>query len=312
MAKKKQRERYTERARGGSGTPAAGGEGGGGGGIDPILLVAVGGLAVAVVLALGFLLGRGGDEQSASAPQPTAPAAEESAAESPEEAQEDAASGAEEAPADDAEAAPEEEDAAPPDPGPDTSGRANAYPDGPEDQGLDPETTAYFATIETDYGPIELELWPEAAPEHVNSFVFLAREGFFDGLVFHRVVPGFVIQGGDPTGTGTGGPGYNVPAEFNADDPIPHRAGSLAMARSGDPDSAGSQFYIVTEDGPSASNLDGQYTNFGHVISGMGAVLSVRQGDRMNSVTIEERPIEERVVSPDDLRAGELPDNGLE
>jgi len=288
MAQKKQ-ERYTERARP-SRQQAHAPEGGGrSAGLDPFLIVALLGLAVAVVLALGFLLGRQPAPQTAAEPT-SAPTLDPAAAMT-----------------DTLPTAPPADAAAEAD-----AAGAGQYPDGPEDQGLDPESTAYFATIETKHGPIVVELWPEAAPQHVNSFVFLARQGYFDGLLWHRVVDGFVIQGGDPTGTGSGGPGYTIPGEFNADNPIPHRAGSLAMARTDDPDSAGSQFYIVTADGPSASNLDGQYTNFGHVISGMGAVLSVVQGDTMDKVTIEEKPIAERVVSPDDVREGNLPDNGLE
>lgn len=292
MAQKKQ-ERYTERARP-SRQQAHAPEGGGrSAGLDPFMIVALLGLAVAVVLALGFLLGRRPAPETAAEPT-AAPTADPAAAVT------DTMPTA--APADADAAAGADADAA----------AAGQYPDGPEDQALDPDTTAYFATIETKHGPIVVELWPEAAPQHVNSFVFLARQGYFDGLTWHRVVPGFVVQGGDPTGTGNGGPGYTIPGEFNADNPIPHRAGSLAMARTPDPDSAGSQFYIVTEDGPSATNLDGTYTNFGHVISGMGAVLSIVQGDTMDKVTIEEKPIAERVVSPDDIREGNLPDNGLE
>ena len=100
----------------------------------------------------------------------------------------------------------------------------------------------YIATIDTDAGTMVAELYPKIAPQTVNSFVFLAREGFYDGIIFHRVIPGFMIQGGDPTGTGTGGPGYNVPAEFNE---TKHDRGVLSMARSQDPNSAGSQFFVM-------------------------------------------------------------------
>jgi cyclophilin family peptidyl-prolyl cis-trans isomerase len=179
----------------------------------------------------------------------------------------------------------------------------------PEDQHLDPQTTAYFVTIDTPHGPIVAQLWPDIAPKTVNSFVYLARQGFYDGLTFHRVEPEFVIQGGDPLGTGMGGPGYSVEGEFNADNPVPHRAGTLAMARASDVNSAGSQFYIVTQDSPSASSLDGQYTVFGHVIQGMDAVRAMQVGDAMSKVTIEEKPIAESVVSPDDIRQGKLPAN---
>ena len=113
-------------------------------------------------------------------------------------------------------------------------------------------------------------------------FIDLARKGFYNGLTFHRVVPGFVVQGGDPKGNGTGGPGYTIPAEFN---PQKHVRGSLAMARSQDPDSAGCQFYITYGAQP---HLDGSYTVFGRVVAGMEHVDGIRQGDRMTSVTIVE------------------------
>jgi len=129
------------------------------------------------------------------------------------------------------------------------------------------------AVIETKYGDIEIEFYPEKAPRHVNNFVSLAREGFYDGTIFHRVIPGFMIQGGDPltkgddtSRYGTGGPDHNVPAEFND---IKHERGILSMARSQHPNSAGSQFFIVVKD---SFFLDGQYTVFGRVTSGMDAV----------------------------------------
>jgi len=142
----------------------------------------------------------------------------------------------------------------------------------------------YTATIETAKGNIVLELFPKVAPQTVNSFVFLAREGFYDGLTFHRVVPGFVVQGGDPKGDGTGGPGYTLPAEFSD---VKHITGTLAMARTSDPNSAGSQFYITLAPTP---HLDGQYTVFGQVREGMDVVQAIRVGDVMDKVTIEEGP----------------------
>ncbi|MFQ6059373.1 MAG: peptidylprolyl isomerase [Anaerolineae bacterium] len=145
----------------------------------------------------------------------------------------------------------------------------------------------YVATIETDKGDIVIELYPQDAPQTVNNFVFLAREGFYDGLTFHRVEPGFVIQGGDPKGDGTGGPGYTLPAEIKR----PHPEGAVAMARLGDdvnPErrSSGSQFYITLAPQPS---LDGKYTVFGQVTEGMDVVRSIARGDVMRKVTIEEK-----------------------
>jgi len=137
------------------------------------------------------------------------------------------------------------------------------------------------AVIETPRGNIIIKFYPKEAPRTVASFVFLAKEGFYNGLTFHRVEPGFVVQGGDPNGDGSGGPGYTLPAEFNAHKHVP---GSVAMARTNDPDSAGSQFYIVTGD---ASFLDGKYTVFGEVTKGMDAVQKIQVGDPMLKVKIE-------------------------
>jgi peptidyl-prolyl cis-trans isomerase B (cyclophilin B) len=131
-------------------------------------------------------------------------------------------------------------------------------------------------------GEIRIEFFPEDAPKTVENFVTLAKKGFYDGLAFHRVVPGFVVQGGDPKGNGTGGPGYTIKAEFNRQK---HVRGTLAMARSQHPDSAGSQFYITYGPQP---HLDNNYTVFGKVASGMEHVDAIRQGDRMTSVRIVE------------------------
>jgi peptidylprolyl isomerase/peptidyl-prolyl cis-trans isomerase B (cyclophilin B) len=131
-------------------------------------------------------------------------------------------------------------------------------------------------------GEIRLEFYPEDAPKTVENFVTLAKKGFYNGLNFHRVVPDFVVQGGCPKGNGTGGPGYQIKAEFNKQK---HLRGTLAMARSQDPNSAGSQFYICY--GPTP-HLDGQYTVFGHVVSGMEHVDRIQQGDKMTSVAITE------------------------
>ncbi len=129
------------------------------------------------------------------------------------------------------------------------------------------------AVIETKFGSIELKFFPEVAPNHVNNFIELAKKGFYDGTTFHRVIPGFMIQGGDPNTTspdkskhGMGGPGHTVKAEFNEK---PHKRGILSMARSASPDSAGSQFFICVADAPF---LDRQYTVFGEVVSGLEAV----------------------------------------
>jgi cyclophilin family peptidyl-prolyl cis-trans isomerase len=132
-------------------------------------------------------------------------------------------------------------------------------------------------------GKIVIQFFPEDAPNTVKNFIKLARVGFYDGVVFHRVVPGFVVQGGDPTGTGLSGPGYTIDAEFNK---RRHLKGSVAMARSEDPNSAGSQFYICLEAQP---HLDGNYTVFGQVIEGMDVVTKIRQGDRMKSVAIVQK-----------------------
>ncbi len=131
-------------------------------------------------------------------------------------------------------------------------------------------------------GEIRLEFYPEDAPKTVENFVTLAKKGFYNGLNFHRVVPDFVVQGGCPKGNGTGGPGYTIKAEFNKQK---HVRGTLAMARSQSPDSAGSQFYICYGATP---HLDGQYTVFGKVVSGMEHVDRIKQGDKMTSVTITE------------------------
>jgi len=129
------------------------------------------------------------------------------------------------------------------------------------------------AVIETKFGNIELKFFPDVAPNHVNNFIELAKKGFYDGTTFHRVIPGFMIQGGDPNSKdpdrsrhGTGGPGYSLKAEFNDRS---HTRGALSMARSSDPDSAGSQFFICVTDSPF---LDKKYTVFGEVVSGMDVV----------------------------------------
>ncbi len=134
------------------------------------------------------------------------------------------------------------------------------------------------ATIEMEGGNvITLSLNEEVAPITVENFEKLANEGFYDGLCFHRIIPGFMIQGGCPEGTGTGGPGHNIKGEFainGVDNPIKHLRGVISMARSGHPDSAGSQFFIMHDDAP---HLDGSYASFGQVISGIEAVDEIAE-----------------------------------
>ena len=123
-----------------------------------------------------------------------------------------------------------------------------------------------------DGGKIVAELYPDIAPQSVYNFIALANAGYYDGLIFHRVIPGFMIQGGDPSGNGTGGPGWHIKGEFlqnGVNNPIKHTRGVISMARAMDPNSAGSQFFIMHQDAP---HLDGQYAAFGHVVSGMDAV----------------------------------------
>jgi len=142
---------------------------------------------------------------------------------------------------------------------------------------------AQQAVIETRFGSITIELFEDKAPGHVKNFLDLARKGFYDGTTFHRVIPGFMIQGGCPNTKkypddkgkhGTGGPGYNVNAEFND---IQHKRGIVSMARANDPNSAGSQFYIVVEN---SFFLDRQYTVFGQVVKGMGVADKIVQQPR--------------------------------
>ena len=138
-----------------------------------------------------------------------------------------------------------------------------------------------IAVIETPKGVIKFKFYQADAPMTCKNFIDLANKGFYNGLTFHRVEPNFVIQGGDPNGNGTGGPGYNIKAEFNKQK---HIEGTVAMARAQDPDSAGSQFYICLAPAPF---LDGNYTVFGQVIEGMDVVHKIAVGDKMTKVTIE-------------------------
>ncbi len=158
----------------------------------------------------------------------------------------------------------------------------------------------YTATIATDQGDIVVELYPKDAPKTVNNFVFLARQHFYDGLTFHRVLPGFMAQGGDPNGDGTGGPGYTIP-----DEPNQHKMAAcvISMAKTQQPNSAGSQFFITFPNATNLSYLDAQgFTVFGKVVSGCDVLTRFRErvpeqgigldkpGDTINSITIQEQP----------------------
>lgn len=156
-----------------------------------------------------------------------------------------------------------------------------------------------IVTIEMENGGIiKAELYPEIAPNTVNNFISLINKGFYNGVIFHRVIPGFMIQGGDPLGRGTGGPGYSIRGEFKLNgfkNDLKHTAGVLSMARSMAPNSAGSQFFIMHEDAP---HLDGQYAAFGKVLEGMDVVDAIantrrdfndkpRTEQKMKTVTVE-------------------------
>lgn len=152
----------------------------------------------------------------------------------------------------------------------------------PPEMQIDP-SKVYKATMETSRGTIVLELYPEYAPKTVNNFVFLANQGFYDGGSFHRVINDFMIQGGDPTGSGRGGPGYRFEDEFK-DNPLRHETGVISMANAG-PNTNGSQFFITHSPQP---HLDGRHTVFGKVVDGMDIVNKIRQGDKIMKVVIEE------------------------
>jgi len=148
---------------------------------------------------------------------------------------------------------------------------------------IDPNRS-YTATFDTSKGRIVCELYPKDAPKTVNNFVFLAREGFYNGTKFHRVIADFMIQGGDPTGTGRGGPGYKFEDEL-VSNTRKHKVGSLSMANAG-PNTNGSQFFITHI---ATDWLNGKHTVFGQVITGQDVVNAVQQGDTLDSVTIEEK-----------------------
>jgi peptidyl-prolyl cis-trans isomerase B (cyclophilin B) len=140
----------------------------------------------------------------------------------------------------------------------------------------------YAVTIETNRGNIELMLYPKHAPQTVNNFVFLAGQGFYDGVKFHRVIADFMIQTGDPTGTGRGGPGYKFADETGKSNPLKHERGVISMANAG-PNTNGSQFFITHVPTP---HLNGKHTVFGKVTKGQDVVDAIRQGDEMVKVTV--------------------------
>jgi peptidyl-prolyl cis-trans isomerase B (cyclophilin B) len=154
--------------------------------------------------------------------------------------------------------------------------------DNPPDMQIDASKN-YTLSLETEKGSIEIDLFASDAPKTVNNFVFLAREGFYDGVAFHRVIDNFMVQGGDPTGSGMGGPGYRFEDEFDGN-PNTHEAGSLSMANAG-PGTNGSQFFICHGPQP---HLDGKHTVFGKVSSGQDVVDLITQGDSMIKVTVNE------------------------
>ena len=149
-----------------------------------------------------------------------------------------------------------------------------------------------IVTFETNQGTIKAELFPDVAPNTVNNFISLVKSGFYDGLIFHSVIPGFMIQGGDPQGTGMGGPGYSIKGEFimnNFNNELLHKRGVLSMARSQSPNSAGSQFFIMVDDAP---HLNAQYASFGQVIEGMEAVDKIVAAQR----DYNDRPLENQIM----------------
>ena len=157
-----------------------------------------------------------------------------------------------------------------------------------------------IVTIEMeDGGVIKIELYPQKAPQTVRNFVSLIKKGFYDGLIFHRTIPGFMAQGGDPEGTGMGGPGYSIKGEFSEngfENDISHKRGIISMARSMMPDSAGSQFFIVTDD---SEFLDGKYAAFGNVIEGMDVadkIVKTRVITRSSFGGGKDRPVEPPVM----------------
>ena len=152
-----------------------------------------------------------------------------------------------------------------------------------------------IVTIQTTQGTLKVELYPEVAPNTVNNFIYLVKRGFYDGTIFHRVIPGFMIQGGDPEGNGTGGSEHEIVGEFSSngwDNPLSHKRGTISMARSNDPNSASSQFFIVHED---STFLDPDYAAFGTVTDGMDVVDAIckdaQPTDGNGAIAAEKQPV---------------------
>lgn len=153
------------------------------------------------------------------------------------------------------------------------------------------KATNPIVTIEMTTGEVmKLELYPAVAPESVNNFISLVQDGFYDGLIFHRVIRGFMLQGGDPQGTGMGGPGYSIKGEFSSngvDNILPHKRGVISFARSMMPNSAGSQFFIMHKDSP---HLDGEYAAFGQIIEGIEVVDMIAESECNH----QDKPVKEK------------------
>ncbi len=174
-----------------------------------------------------------------------------------------------------------------------TDSENNSDDEGKTDMNNNEQVAIVKATITIEgFGDIELELYPDIAPNTVSNFVELANSGYYDGLIFHRIIEGFMLQGGDPTGTGSGGPGYSIKGEFTSngfENNLLHTDGVLSMARSASFDSAGSQFFIMTSE---SSHLDGEYAGFGMVISGMETVYEIESVVTDSS----DKPIDDIVI----------------
>lgn len=166
-----------------------------------------------------------------------------------------------------------------------------------------PENLPIVTIKVKDFGTIEAELYPDKAPNTVNNFIELANSGFYDGVIFHRVVKGFMNQGGDPEGTGMGGPGYTIKGEFPDNgykrNDLKHTTGVLSMARAKDPDSAGSQFFIMAADSP---NLDGQYAAFGKAINGLDVVEAINNTEVVKNSSTGEKSTPETTIVIEEIR----------